>query len=84
MLYVSGALAITHSKPVHKLDFPVPYWPMASFPILKYPLEENVRENQAEERRCLEEVCIGVSGMQIIEKKGEVYFKNKIKVTQVL
>ncbi|CAG2204744.1 ABAT [Mytilus edulis] len=51
-----GALAITHSKPVHKLDFPVPYWPMASFPILKYPLEENVRENQAEERRCLEEV----------------------------
>lgn len=53
---------------------------MASFPILKYPLEENVRENQAEERRCLEEVCIGVYGKQIINEKGEVYCKNKIKV----
>ena len=51
-----GALAITHSKPIHKLDFPVPNWPMASFPILKYPLEDYVRENQIEEKRCLEEV----------------------------
>lgn len=53
---ILGALAITHSKPIHKLDFPVPDWPMASFPILKYPLEDYVRENQIEEKRCLEEV----------------------------
>lgn len=60
-----GALAITHSKPIHKLDFPVPDWPMASFPILKYPLEDYVRENQIEEKRCLEEV------EDLIEKWGK-------------
>lgn len=51
-----GSLAVTHSKPLHKLDFPAPDWPMAPFPILKYPLEDNIRENQLEEKRCLEEV----------------------------
>ncbi|XP_076458220.1 4-aminobutyrate aminotransferase, mitochondrial-like [Babylonia areolata] len=51
-----GALACSHAKWFHKLDFPVPDWPMAPFPQLKYPLEENQRENEQEERRCLEEV----------------------------
>jgi len=51
-----GALAMSHAKWFHKLDFPVPDWPIAPFPKLRYPLEENVRENQREEARCLEEV----------------------------
>ncbi|KAL8623439.1 hypothetical protein ACOMHN_058885 [Nucella lapillus] len=51
-----GALACSHAKWFHKLDFPVPDWPMASFPQLRYPLKENQRENDEEERRCLEEV----------------------------
>jgi len=51
-----GALALTHTKWVHKMDFPVPQWPIATFPTLKYPLEEFERENEEEERRCLAEV----------------------------
>ncbi|XP_031567517.1 4-aminobutyrate aminotransferase, mitochondrial-like [Actinia tenebrosa] len=51
-----GALTATHSKPIHKVDLPAFDWPAASFPQLKYPLEENVRENTAEEQRCLDEV----------------------------
>lgn len=51
-----GALALTHSKWIHKLDFPVPEWPVAHFPDLKYPLEDFVRENMEEENKCLEEV----------------------------
>ena len=53
---ISGALAMSHSKTIHKLDFPVPEWPIAPFPTLKYPLEDFLRENEAEEKRCLEEV----------------------------
>ncbi|XP_067672599.1 4-aminobutyrate aminotransferase, mitochondrial-like isoform X2 [Haliotis asinina] len=51
-----GALALTHSKAIHKLDFPAPDWPTASFPQLRYPLEDFVQENRAEEDRCLAEV----------------------------
>lgn len=51
-----GALALTHTKWVHKLDFPSPDWPVATFPFLKYPLEEFVTENNAEEAKCLAEV----------------------------
>ncbi|XP_050690802.1 4-aminobutyrate aminotransferase, mitochondrial-like [Eriocheir sinensis] len=51
-----ACLATTHSKPIHKLDIPSLDWPIAHFPIYKYPLEEHVRENQEEDRRCLEEV----------------------------
>lgn len=32
-------------------------WPAAPFPAYKYPLEENTRENQAEDKRCLARVC---------------------------
>lgn len=51
-----GALATTHSKYIHKIDIPSFDWPIASFPQYKYPLEENVRENKAEDDRCLAEV----------------------------
>lgn len=51
-----ACLATTHSKPIHKMDIPSLDWPIAHFPIYKYPLEEHVRENQEEDRRCLEEV----------------------------
>jgi len=49
-----GCLSTTHSKPIHKLDVPSFDWPIAPFPQLKYPLEEHVKENEAEENRCLE------------------------------
>lgn len=51
-----GALACSHTKWVHKLDFPQPDWPVADFPQLRYPLEEFSRENQQEEQRCLDKV----------------------------
>lgn len=51
-----GVLSTTHSKAIHKLDIPAFDWPIAHFPQYKYPLEENVRENQAEDAKCLAEV----------------------------
>jgi 4-aminobutyrate aminotransferase/(S)-3-amino-2-methylpropionate transaminase len=51
-----GALTCTHSKAVHKLDVPAFDWPTAPFPRLQHPAAENAFENNAEERRCLEEV----------------------------
>ncbi|XP_020282456.1 4-aminobutyrate aminotransferase, mitochondrial [Pseudomyrmex gracilis] len=51
-----GCLSTTHSKYIHKLDIPAFDWPIATFPQYKYPLEENKRENQQEDKRCLAEV----------------------------
>ncbi|KAG5899124.1 hypothetical protein JTB14_021624 [Gonioctena quinquepunctata] len=51
-----GTLSTTHSKAIHKLDIPGFDWPTASFPKYKYPLEENVKENKAEDEKCLAEV----------------------------
>ncbi|KAH9519756.1 hypothetical protein Btru_070833 [Bulinus truncatus] len=51
-----GALAMSHAKWFHKMDFPVPEWPIATFPNLKYPLSEFQKENELEEQRCLDEV----------------------------
>lgn len=50
-----GCLAVTHSKPIHKLDIPSFDWPIAPFPALKYPLDDagNAAANAAEEARCL-------------------------------
>jgi len=48
-----GALSTTHSKYIHKIDIPAFDWPIAPFPQYKYPLDENVRENAAEDDRCL-------------------------------
>ncbi|OXC68744.1 4-aminobutyrate aminotransferase [Cryptococcus neoformans] len=50
-----GSLSATRSKAIHKIDIPAFDWPSASFPSLKYPLEEHIAENEAEEKRCLEE-----------------------------
>lgn len=51
-----GALATTHSKPIHKLDVPSFDWPIADFPKYRYPLEDNQRENRAEDARSLAHV----------------------------
>lgn len=51
-----GSLSTTRSKAVHKLDIPSFDWPQAPFPKLRYPLDKNVEANQAEEKRCLNEV----------------------------
>ncbi|KAK3728626.1 hypothetical protein QZH41_011700 [Actinostola sp. cb2023] len=48
-----GALTLTRSKAIHKVDIPCFDWPVAPFPKLKYPLEEFKKENAAEEERCL-------------------------------
>lgn len=49
-----GSLSATRSKAIHKVDIPAFDWPVAPFPQLQYPLEEYVKENEAEEKRCLE------------------------------
>jgi len=51
-----GCLTTTHSKAIHKLDVPALDWPIAKFPLYKYPLEEHTRENEEEDRMCLEQV----------------------------
>jgi 4-aminobutyrate aminotransferase/(S)-3-amino-2-methylpropionate transaminase len=51
-----GALSTTHSKYIHKIDIPAFDWPIAPFPQYRYPLEENQRENDAEDKRCLAQV----------------------------
>lgn len=51
-----GSLSTTHSKYIHKIDVPAFDWPIASFPKYKYPLDENVRENQQEDQKCLAEI----------------------------
>lgn len=50
-----GSLSTTRSKALHKLDIPAFDWPVAPFPELKYPLKDHIRENAAEEERCLAE-----------------------------
>ncbi|XP_069946493.1 4-aminobutyrate aminotransferase, mitochondrial, partial [Cherax quadricarinatus] len=59
-----ACLATTHSKSIHKIDIPSLDWPIANFPQYKYPLEEHLRENQEEDKKCLEEVsqkfCISI------------------------
>ncbi|KAB7497577.1 4-aminobutyrate aminotransferase, mitochondrial, partial [Armadillidium nasatum] len=63
-----ASLATTHSKPIHKIDIPSLDWPIARFPVYKYPLDEYVRENQEEDRKCIEEVD---DLMNIYAKKGK-------------
>merc|ERR1719259_1359058 len=62
----AAALSCTHSKPIHKLDVPLYDWPVADFPRYKYPLEEHVRENAAEDARCLAQV------EEIIEHQNKI------------
>jgi 4-aminobutyrate aminotransferase/(S)-3-amino-2-methylpropionate transaminase len=51
-----GALSLTRSKAIHKLDFPAFQWPTAPFPANKYPLDVHAAENRAAEARSLEAV----------------------------
>ena len=52
----AACLTLTHTKWIHKLDFPAFAWPKCRFPRLKYPLEAHAEENAAEEAKCLDEV----------------------------
>jgi 4-aminobutyrate aminotransferase/(S)-3-amino-2-methylpropionate transaminase len=49
-----GALSLTRSKPIHKLDFPAFAWPVAPFPANRFPEAQFAAENRAAEARSLE------------------------------
>lgn len=49
-----GALSLTRSKGMYKVDIPGFRWPVSDFPILKYPLSDHIHYNQEEEARCLD------------------------------
>merc|ERR1711981_367323 len=51
-----GLLSCSNSRPIHGVDIPTIPWPKADFPRYKYPLHENIRENEAEDQRCLANV----------------------------
>jgi 4-aminobutyrate aminotransferase/(S)-3-amino-2-methylpropionate transaminase len=51
-----GALSATHSKAIHKLDFPAFDWPVVPFPANRFPLAEHEAENREAEARSLEAV----------------------------
>ncbi len=51
-----GALSVTRSKAIHKLDFPAFRWPTAPFPSNRFPLDEHRDHNRAVEARSLETV----------------------------
>jgi 4-aminobutyrate aminotransferase/(S)-3-amino-2-methylpropionate transaminase len=51
-----GALSLTRSKPIHKLDFPAFPWPTAPFPANRFPQADYAAENRAAEERSLEVV----------------------------
>lgn len=51
-----GALSLTRSKPIHKVDFPAFPWPTAPFPANKFPLAAHAEENAKAEARSLEAV----------------------------
>jgi 4-aminobutyrate aminotransferase / (S)-3-amino-2-methylpropionate transaminase len=50
-----GALSLTRSKPIHKLDFPAFAWPVLPFPANRFPLEAHQAENAALEAQVLEQ-----------------------------
>ncbi|CAG7722888.1 unnamed protein product [Allacma fusca] len=52
-----GVLSFTHSKPLHQLDIATFIWPVARLPVYKYPWEENIRENQEEDKRCVAQMA---------------------------
>jgi 4-aminobutyrate aminotransferase/(S)-3-amino-2-methylpropionate transaminase len=51
-----GALSLTRSKAIHKLDIPAFAWPKVRFPDVRFPLEAHAAENEAAEARSLEEL----------------------------
>ena len=56
---IIGSLMTTHTKWMHKLDFPSIDWPIADFPQTRYPVLGNVAQNRREEARCLQQVNSG-------------------------
>lgn len=61
-----GLLSCSNSRPIHGVDIPTLPWPKADFPRYNYPLKDNVRENQAEDERCLANV------EELIEKQAKL------------
>lgn len=51
-----GALSLTRSKPIHKLDIPAFVWPVAPFPGNRFPDAEHAAANRDAEARSLESV----------------------------
>ncbi|VDK56990.1 unnamed protein product [Anisakis simplex] len=51
-----GALTMTRSKAIHKVDIPAFDWPAAEFPRYKYPLEKNIQYNTEQDAMCLANV----------------------------
>jgi 4-aminobutyrate aminotransferase / (S)-3-amino-2-methylpropionate transaminase len=51
-----GALSLTRSKAIHKLDIPAFPWPKVRFPDVRFPLAAHAQENAASEARSLEEL----------------------------
>ena len=51
-----GALSITRSKAIHKIDMPAFNWPKAKSPNYKYPLEDNIEYNAAQDQEVLKDV----------------------------
>jgi 4-aminobutyrate aminotransferase / (S)-3-amino-2-methylpropionate transaminase len=51
-----GALSLTRSKPIHKLDIPAFAWPAVPFPGSAFPLAAHEAENREREARSLEAV----------------------------
>ena len=61
-----GLLSCSNSRPIHGVDIPAFGWPKCDFPRYKYPLEENERDNQAEDKRCL------AMAEEMIEKQTKI------------
>lgn len=59
-------MTICHMN-ICRLDVPAFDWPIATYPRYKYPLEDNLKENQEVDRKCLAEVQ---SLIDEYEKKG--------------
>jgi 4-aminobutyrate aminotransferase/(S)-3-amino-2-methylpropionate transaminase len=59
-----GALSLTRSKVIHKLDMPAFVWPKVRFPDVRFPLGEHATENRASEARSLEELEAALSAGQ--------------------
>lgn len=49
-----GALSLTRSKPIHKLDIPAFPWGVLPFPALQFPLDGHAEANRAAEAQALE------------------------------
>ncbi len=49
-----GALSLTRSKPIHKVDIPAFGWPTVPFPASRWPLAEHEKDNHEAEARSLE------------------------------